>query len=300
MLAALFALSAALIHGVSDFAGGLAARRAPALAVTMTAYLVGTTGVILASLVLPGNWTLAAVGFGAGCGVVASVGSLCLFAALARGPVAVVSPLIAIVFAAIPVAVGVANGERLGLGGGIGIGLGLLAVFALSVDTRRPDPDKRPASRQPLGIVAAFLAVAAGVFFAVGTVLLDLAPAGAGVVPAVGEMLAGSFSLLALSGLRRALPGAAPREVSAAGLAWRGRTGGIAILSGVTLAVANSFTVLALQAGELAVVATLLALYPLSTVVLAASVLRERITVVHGAGIALALGAAVLLGGPPG
>jgi drug/metabolite transporter (DMT)-like permease len=50
----------------------------------------------------------------------------------------------------------------------------------------------------------------------------------------------------------------------------------------------NAFYIAARQAGELAVAATLSSLYPVTTVVLAALLLGERITIAHAAGIALA------------
>jgi drug/metabolite transporter (DMT)-like permease len=58
----------------------------------------------------------------------------------------------------------------------------------------------------------------------------------------------------------------------------------------------NSFYLLAVQTGALAVASVLSALYPVVTVVLAAMVLHERITRDHTVGIALAAAAIVLIG----
>ena len=46
----------------------------------------------------------------------------------------------------------------------------------------------------------------------------------------------------------------------------------------------NAFFILARQAGQLATAAALSSLYPVTTVILAAAFLRERITVVHAIG----------------
>ena len=58
----------------------------------------------------------------------------------------------------------------------------------------------------------------------------------------------------------------------------------------------NAFYILALQAGALAIAATVSSLYPVTTVVLAAVLLRERVSSIHAIGIVLAGIAIVLIG----
>ena len=53
----------------------------------------------------------------------------------------------------------------------------------------------------------------------------------------------------------------------------------------------NGAFILAVQAGALAVAAVLSSLYPVTTVILAAVFLRERVTRTHAVGIVLAVGA---------
>jgi len=80
--------------------------------------------------------------------------------------------------------------------------------------------------------------------------------------------------------------------------AWRpGRSFVPAIIAiGVADMAGNSLYVLAVQSGDLAIASVLSALYPVVTVILAAAVLKERVTREHAIGIALAVLAIVLIG----
>ena len=68
------------------------------------------------------------------------------------------------------------------------------------------------------------------------------------------------------------------------------------VVVGVLDMAGNSFYLLAVQAGALAVASVLSSLYPVTTVILAPCVLRERVTRDHAVGIALAAAAIVLIG----
>src|ERR1700727_2934963 len=87
-------LVAALLYGSSDFGGGLASRRFGSLQVTVIGSAVAT---VLA-------WAPLISGGGAG--------ALVLYRGLARGQMSVVGPLSAVGAAVVPVAAGVALGER--------------------------------------------------------------------------------------------------------------------------------------------------------------------------------------------
>jgi drug/metabolite transporter (DMT)-like permease len=75
------------------------------------------------------------------------------------------------------------------------------------------------------------------------------------------------------------------------GAAWRPERRLVPAIAavGVLDMVGNGAFILAVQAGALAVAAVLSSLYPVTTVILAAVVLRERVTRIHAVGIALAV-----------
>ncbi len=69
------------------------------------------------------------------------------------------------------------------------------------------------------------------------------------------------------------------------------------LLSGALDAGGNALYVLASQAGRLDVAAVLASMYPVSTVMLAAILLRERVSGTQALGIAAALGSIALIAG---
>jgi drug/metabolite transporter (DMT)-like permease len=118
-------------------------------------------------------------------------------------------------------------------------------------------------------------------------------------VPAVWEVLVGTAILgvawlvLRVVGVRAGLqflePGAEGIRTITPRRAW------IAVaVSGVFVAFADTFIVLALHLGNLAVVSVLTALYPVLTVILAATVLKERMSRLQFVAVGLVIAASLL------
>ncbi len=80
--------------------------------------------------------------------------------------------------------------------------------------------------------------------------------------------------------------------------AWRAPRGTIPLIIGVGILdmAGNAFYLLGVQSGALAIASVLSALYPVTTVILAAMLLHERVTRDHTVGIALAAAAIALIG----
>ncbi len=281
MFAVIAALISSVAYGVSDFYAAVASRKLPALQVTLLSYTAATVvgGALL--FVWPGTWSIETVLVGGAAGVLAGLGFWAMYAALGVGPVSVVAPLVAVAYAAVPVAWSLATGTQLTLLAWTGIALGLLAVLALSAHPK--DEGEASPSLTPVSITLSLLAALAMGF---AVIVLDMAPHDSGVTSAFVEVIAG-LSVLSIAFVFAKRP---TRESINTKAIWH------SVLAGALLGVANAALVLALIAGELAVVGILSSLYPLSTIALAAMVLRERVTKIQGVGIVLAVTAAVLLG----
>jgi len=207
-------------------------------------------------------------------GVCAVAGILGLYTGLAVGRMGVVAPVTGLIAASLPVVVGLVGQGWPGLSVVVGIGCAFAAVVLVS---RSTDGDGRPSGIQYAivgGIGLGFFNIAVGAF-PEHRVAWPLAIIKAtSLVPIV---------ILVLLGRR---PWRVPRPIVPALLA----------VAGLDLA-GNGLYILATQAGRLDVAATLSSLYPVTTVVLAVILLRERVSWSHLVGIIMAGIAIVLIAG---
>ncbi|MEK7663477.1 MAG: EamA/RhaT family transporter, partial [Actinomycetota bacterium] len=103
MLTVLFGLSGALVFGSGDFLGGMASKRMGAFLATGVAGVVGLFVLFGLNLFVPGEVTPETVFWGLISGVCGSLAILLLYAALAIGPMSILSPLGALISAIFPV-----------------------------------------------------------------------------------------------------------------------------------------------------------------------------------------------------
>jgi drug/metabolite transporter (DMT)-like permease len=272
-----FALISALTYGVADFAGGLAARRAPVLVVTAVAQVTGLLMLVPAVMLLPGVVTPAALGFGALAGIAGAGGVMLYLRALAVGPMGLVAPLSAVAGAGLPLIVGLVGGERPGAVAGLALAAALGAIVLATAGSRHD-------AAAGTGLLLGF---GAGLGFGLFFVGLDLTPAGSGLWPLLAGRVVSVALLLAVL-VAIALPAIRlPRRPPPAL--------GAMILSGALDVVANVAFLLATRSGALSVSGVLVSLYPVVVVVLAWVVLRERLTGLQLTGVGLALTASALL-----
>jgi drug/metabolite transporter (DMT)-like permease len=194
---------------------------------------------------------------------------------LAIGPMSVLSPVTALVSAALPVSVGLLEGETLS---GLAVGGMMLAFVAIVVVSGGTDARAVRPTRAAL-----LLAFGAGAAIALQLVCLDQAPDDSGIAPLlVGRAVSTAAVLAAAFMLQRRLGDTRPSLAASAA-------------AGALDSLANFAFLLAVRDGDLAVVAVITALYPAGTVLLARAFLAERIGTTQLAGLGLAAVAVSLL-----
>ncbi|MDK3258040.1 EamA family transporter [Blastococcus capsensis] len=276
-MAVVLALASAVVYGAADFLGGLASRKASVFGVVALSQLTGLVALLLLLPWLGGPATPADLWAGAGAGLTGAAGLLVFFRALAGGVMSVVAPVTAVTAAAVPVLVGLLGGDEIGPWATAGIVLALVAVVLVSAD------GGLSALRgvRPAGLVPALLAgIAFGFFF----VLLDQTSADAGLTPLVAARVASVLLVVSVALGRRESLGASRAALP------------LVVVSGLGDMTANALFLLATQeGGRLAITGVLASLYPVSTVVLAQLVLRERLVGAQVTGLATAAAAVVLI-----
>ena len=275
--AIVFALTASIIWGWADFLGGLYSRRMSALLVLLIGQsvgLVGALGIALALGVEAPDLRGIAGGVLAGAGT--AVGLAAFYRALAVGTMSIVAPISAL-GAAVPVLVGFGLGESPSPVQGAGMAVAIAGVVLAS---RSSDGAHAGGSGGSGGVGLALLSALAIGFGLVG---LDVA-AESGVLWSVITTRAVAALLLAL-----ALAG------TSAGRSLARRDLVSLALIGCLDAAAVGLLAQATTTGLVGVVSVLGSLYPVTTVVLAQLVLRERISRVQALGVATALAGVLLI-----
>ncbi|MFJ3384284.1 MULTISPECIES: EamA/RhaT family transporter [unclassified Curtobacterium] len=321
MLTVLLGLSGALVYGFADFLGGLASRRIRPVTVAAIGAAVGIAPLLVGLVVVGGRFSWSATVWGALGGLSGAVAVLLLYAALAIGPMSVLSPLTAVFAAVVPVLVAVLGGTVLPP-----VAIGALVVAVVAVVLVASVRDTGGARLTARGVAAAAVA---GCGFGGIVLAFNETPADSGVAPLVvarvlqavllgaaalvwsrlaaartggsadpappvpagavlGSEAAGGSALRVADGSVRRVAGGSVRRVAS-----------VIVACGVLDALANVFIQAGLHSSTdpstLPVMSVLNALYPIGTVVLAGVVLRERLTVLQAVGIGLALVASVAL-----
>lgn len=294
---AMFALSLALISGLAwgsaDFVGGLMTKRlAPAtvLVVGQTAGLAFTAGLVVAlGEPIPAARYVVAGGLG---GLAGAIGLAALYQGLAVGRMSIVAPT-ASLSVIVPVASGFLQGERpapLQLAGMAIAGIGIV----LAVRARGPDhaiaavgPDLVVAPARPsVGRAGSGVgyALAAALFLGLLVTSLDVAGEASPLWASLMVRVV-SVPLFAAAWLVRGRSERQPGRREAL----------VLVVVGLLDNGANVLFAIAAREGLLTLVSVLGSLYPVSTVLLARTVLHERLAPAQAAGIAAAFGGVALI-----
>jgi drug/metabolite transporter (DMT)-like permease len=268
-----FALSASISWGAGDFSGGLATRRAQVLSVVFSAYAIGLCMLIVLALIWSEPFPTALdLVWGVVAGLAGALGLVAFYQALSVGRMGIVAPIAAMLSAALPVLFGALIEGLPGPLKSVGFVLAFIAVGLISglgVVKGRP---------KGLG-----LALLAGLGFGSFFILISRVSHGAIFWPLAAARLSSLLFLLSVILIRR-------QKVLPKKSVWP-----IVFLAGALDVAGNVFFVLATHTGRLDVAAMLSSLYPAVTVLLATTILKERVTRLQTIGIVVALVAIPLI-----
>ena len=244
-------------------------------AVAMLSQAVGFVLLLAVMPLFAGHLTREAAIYGALGGIGGGVGLALLYHALSIGKMGVVSPITAVLAAALPLAIGVTRGEHLSVWQSAGIGIALFAVVLISLSQEN--------GRFEFSTAGVREAVASGIVLGGFYVFLAQAGRDAGLYPLLFARFASSLFLLLLALLLRKQIAPVRETV------W------LIVVAGAIDMTANCLYVLAVYAGYLSIAAVLTSLYPASTVFLARVVLKERLSAIQRTGVAFALAGVALI-----
>jgi drug/metabolite transporter (DMT)-like permease len=269
----LLALGASLAWGVADFVGPLVGRRLGTLRVLLWAQVGGLLAIGIAVAIRgqgPAGWEVLFAVFASIGGM---LGLFAYYRGIQRGAISVVAP-IAGVSAIVPVIFGIATGDSPSQWQLTGVACALLGVALASIEHH--EGSRRVAAGAGLALLAA---AGFGFYFpwmhAAGKVDFWWA-----------SLIFRAVALLLVASV--AVQQRAPLRLSRRDL-------GIAFAIGIGDTIGNVLFAASSGTGLVSLTAVLASLYPVVTVILAASVLHERVAPLQRAGIALTLTGVVLI-----
>ena len=274
-MTAFLALLSAVFIGSADFVGGLASRTASGVRVATFVAIMGLPLAFVVSLAYGAEhvsrndaiWSALS-------GIVVAVGIGCFYVGMGRGLITVVAPVAAVTGAVIPVIYGLVRGERPGMLALVGLVVAFVAVAVVSLAQSEQHPETTVSVDRH--VIA--LALASGLFFGLFYITLSRVSDDAGLWPVTISRTGASIVLVMLSLiLTRGILGGVVRL-------WRA-----VLLIAILEVSAMVPLLLALQRGPVAIASVLASLYPVTTVLLAAFVLRERLSRLQYVGVACAL-----------
>ena len=282
-MAILLALVSALAYGLSDFIGGLVARRTSAWSVAVVGSLTAAICTAAFAAVVPGAPTAADLAWAVLAGAGSGAGAGFLYRGFAAGRMGVVAPVSAVGAAVVPLLVGVVSGERPSVVAWVGLAAALPGIWLVSrepvpEDAHHVRPDQHPATAE--GVVDGLLA---GLGFGVLFAALGQIPDSAGLWPLALTQLLSVPTVVVIAGLLR------ERWMPRHRAAWH------AVWCGLLSTIATATFLFATQRGFLTISGVLASLYPAFTILLAAVFLKEHIHRAQAIGLALCGGAVALV-----
>jgi drug/metabolite transporter (DMT)-like permease len=281
----LLALSAALLWGGGDFSGGMGVKTVGgstggALRVVvlshLTSFTVLTLFAALRGMPVPHGALLA---WGVGGGIAGGLSLTAFYIALSRGAMGASAAISGLLAAAIPAAISIMQEGSPGLWRLAGFLVAGAAIWMIAVG---------PATNESSSKGTTLLAVLAGAGFGIYFVALKMAGA-LGPVVTMATARVGSVGVCVLLLVVLWMRGGGEKiRISRKAIRW-------VLLAALLDTSGNMMFIAATQMGRLDVAAVLASLYPASTILLAAYMLKERPTRRQGLGMLVAAAAVVMI-----
>jgi len=274
---AAYSVTALVLWGTSDFAGGYGSRRANAFVLTAFSHICAIAWMFAIAFVQQGAfpdrrsilWAVLA-------GAVGGFSLAIFYGALASGQMGLTAPIAALLGAAIPTLVDIAiegTPSRWSVGG---FGLAIVAIWLI---TRPEAKDANDDSGHPKGVARAALA---GVGFAGFYLCIHQATGSPTWVAAISRL--GSFTATAIAVVATRAPMTLDRAPATFGM-----------IAGLLDVTASALFIYANQRGRLDEAVVITSLYPAVTVLLARLVLKEHFSRWKFVGLLAALAAVPLI-----
>lgn len=274
-MTALLALVSSVFIGSADFFGGRASRTANGIQVATFVAIVGLPlTLVVAAAYGAEAITRSDVMWSSLAGAAVAAGLGCFYLGMGRGLISIVAPIAAVTGAVIPVAYGLVQGERPGTLAVVGLVIAFVAVAVVSLAPSEQHPETNVGVGP--GVIA--LALTSGLFFGAFYIAFSRVSEDAGLWPITIQRSASIVVLVTLSLILVRQPLVGVRRLLR-----------IVLLIAVLEVAATVPLLLALQRGPVAIASVLASLYPVTTVLLAAFVLRERLSRLQRVGVGCAL-----------
>jgi len=270
------AFACAVVYGVADYCGGRATRSAPSIAISFIGQISSLVFAVVVVFAVGTTFPpFREIGWGALAGIASALGLAAFYHAMSHGSMTVVAPITAVTSAVLPVGFGLVRGDRPAVIAYVGMVLALAAIALVSgavgirhIETKRS---------------TIVFAIIGGVGFAWIFIALGETTSASGIWPLVAARVVSVTLIGTVAFVTRT-------AVRGNGGVWR-----LAVFAGLLDMSANFLYLLAVRRGLLSIVVVVVALYPVSTVALAFRLDKERVSRSQAVGMAMAVGALVLV-----
>lgn len=262
-----------LFIGAADAFGGHASRRAAPFSVAAWSQAIGVPVVVVGAVLIGGELIAQDLAFGVAAGCGSALGVVFLYRGFRVASIGIVAPIASSVAAVVPIALGLASGERPSMLVALGIGLAVMSIFLVSY--------VRPGGG--FSLVGITHGLMSGVGFGLMVVSYAATSEASGIWSAVTGRTTAALLATAAVFVFKAVP-SIPREVRAS-----------TALAGILAAIGMIAFVTVSQTADLIVLGVTLGLFPTTTVVFAALFLKDRLAPWQWAGIATAATAVTLI-----